>query len=396
MAKTTRLLYVINDAAFFLSHRLRLAIAAAEAGYEVHVATPDSPVGKEIRSAGLVFHPVVFSRRGMNPLEDFRSLRLLYQLYRSLRPNLVHHVTIKPVLYGGIAARFARVPAVVSAISGLGHVFVAGGIKAKALRFLVTRAYSFALAHPNSRVIFQNPDDQQVLVLNGLLPAQSAVLIKGAGVDMTEFAPSPEIRGTPVVLFASRMLWTKGASEFVDTARRLQANGVSARFVLVGEPDEGNPMAIPADELRAWAQSGAVEWIGRSSDMPTIFAQSHIVCLPTTYGEGVPKVLIEAAACGRPIVATDVPGCREIVRQNDNGLLVPANDSAALANALRHLIADPALRARMGRRGREIAVQEFGLDRVITETLSVYQTLLAAPHGGSFQGDTASEERRSA
>lgn len=376
MVKSTRLLYVVNDAAFFLSHRLALALAAAKAGYEVHVATPDARVAEEIRNAGLAFHPVAFSRRGTNPLEDLQSLRSLYRLYCSLRPDLVHHVTIKPVLYGGIAARLARAPAVVSAISGLGHVFVAKGFKAAVLRFLVTRAYKFALGHPNAKAIFQNPDDRKALTSDGLLPAESAALIKGAGVDMKDFAPSPEVEGIPVVLFASRMLWTKGVREFVDAARRLQANGVRARFVLVGEPDGGNPMAIPTDELKAWAQSGAVEWLGRRNDMPTVFAQSHIVCLPTSYGEGVPKVLIEAAASRRAIVATDVPGCREIVRHGENGLLVPVHDVDVLAAALNELIQDASLRQRMGSRGREIAEAEFSLTKVTAETLSVYQELL--------------------
>lgn len=194
---------------------------------------------------------------------------------------------------------------------------------------------------------------------------------------MKDFAPSPEVKGIPVVLFASRMLWTKGVREFVDAARRLQANGVRARFVLVGEPDGGNPMAIPTDELKAWAQSGAVEWLGRRNDMPTVFAQSHIVCLPTSYGEGVPKVLIEAAASLRAIVATDVPGCREIVRHGENGLLVPVHDVDVLAAVLNELIQDVSLRQRMGSRGREIAEAEFSLAKVTAETLSVYQELLA-------------------
>lgn len=390
MAKCTRLLYVVNDAAFFVSHRLRLALAAAKAGYEVHVATPDAPAVEEIRKAGLVFHPVVFSRRGTNPLEDLDSLRSLYRLYRSLHPDLVHHVTIKPVLYGGIAARLARVPAIVSAISGLGHVFVAKGIKAAVLRFLVRQAYKFALGHPNAKVIFQNPNDRKVLTSGGLVPSESGVLIKGAGVDLREFVPSPEVRGIPVVLFASRMLWTKGAREFVDAARRLQGNRVHARFVLVGEPDEGNPMAIPTDELRAWVQGGAVEWLGRRNDMPTVFAQSHVVCLPTSYGEGVPKVLIEAAACGRPIVATDVPGCREIVRDGENGILVPPRDADALSAAMKRLIEDSQLRRRMGERGRRIAEQGFGLEQVIAETLLVYQHLLKNDGGYEIAKTSAS------
>jgi glycosyltransferase involved in cell wall biosynthesis len=376
MGKAPRLLYVVNEAGFFLSHRLPLALAAAQAGYDVHVATPDAPDAAAIREAGLTFHPVPFSRKGTHPLTELASLHSLYRLYRSLRPDLAHHVTIKPVLYGGIVARVTRIPAVVSAISGLGHVFIAKGWKAMALRTLVRRVYKIALGHPNSKVIFQNPDDQRAFGTARLIRPESAVLIRGAGVDLARFAPVPQPAGEPLVLFASRMLWTKGVGEFVEAASALREAGVKARFVLAGRVDSGNPMAVPVDQLRKWNDSGKLEWWGQRDDMIAVFAQCHIVCLPTTYGEGVPKVLIEAAACGRPIVATDVPGCREIVRHDDNGLLVPAKDGRALAGALGRLIMDPALRERMGRRGREIAVQEFSLERVVTETLAVYRMLL--------------------
>jgi glycosyltransferase involved in cell wall biosynthesis len=397
MAKTARLLYVVNEAGFFLSHRLPLALAAARAGYDVHVATPDAPDAAAIREAGLTFHPVPFSRKGSDPLTELASLHSLYRLYRSLRPDLTHHVTIKPVLYGGIVARLTGIPAVVSAISGLGHVFIAQGWKARGLRALVRRIYKIALGHPNSKVIFQNPDDQRAFSMAKLIRPGSAVLIRGAGVDLTQFAPIPQAAGNLLVLFASRMLWTKGVGEFVEAASALRDSGVEARFVLAGRIDSGNPMTVPDDQLRKWNDNGAIEWWGQRDDMPEVFAQSHIVCLPTSYGEGVPKALIEAAACGRPIVATDVPGCREIVRHGDNGLLVPANDRTALANALRQLISDPALRERMGRRGREIAVQEFGLERVVAETLAVYRTLLDGRIGEAQRStDATSRERKSA
>jgi len=386
MSRVARLLYVVNEAGFFLSHRLPLALAAARAGYDVHVATPDAPDVATIREAGLTFHPVPFSRRGAHPLTELASLYSLYRLYRSLRPDLTHHVTIKPVLYGGIVARLTRIPAMVSAISGLGHVFIAKGWKAATLRFLVKRFYRIALGHPNSKVIFQNPDDERAFSTARLIQPQSAVLIRGAGVDLIRFAHSPQPVGKPLVLFASRMLWTKGVGEFVEAASILQDAGMEARFVLAGRIDSGNPMAVSGDQLREWNDSGTIEWWGQQDDMPDVLAQTHIVCLPTSYGEGVPKVLIEAAACGRPIVATDVPGCREVVRHNDNGLLVPANDSGALANALRQLITDPALRDRMGRRGREIVVQEFSLERVVTETLAVYRMLLAGAAGRATAG----------
>lgn len=378
MHKAARLLYVVNEADFFLSHRLPLALAAARVGYEVHVATPVAPAAARIRERGIAFHAVPFSRKGKHPLRELSTLVSLYQLYRRLRPDLTHHVTIKPVLYGGVVARLTRIPAVVSAISGLGHVFVAKGWKAAGLRALVRRVYKVALGHPNSRVIFQNPDDERVFSTAKLIRPESAVLIRGAGVDLARFASVPEPAGKPLVLFASRMLWTKGVGEFVEAASALKGAGVEARFVLAGRIDSGNPMGVPSDQLREWNDSGKIEWWGQRNDMPAVFAQSHIVCLPTSYGEGVPKVLIEAAACGRPIVATDVPGCREIVHHNDNGLLVAAHDSAALAAALYRLINDRELRKRMGVRGREFAEREFSLEHVVEETLSLYGRILSS------------------
>jgi glycosyltransferase involved in cell wall biosynthesis len=284
------------------------------------------------------------------------------------------------VLYGGIAARLTGVPASVGALTGLGHVFVAAGPKARALRSVVARVMRFALGHPNGAIIFQNPDDQRILVERGIVPPDAAVLIRGSGVDLEQYAPAPEPDGPVLVVLASRMLWSKGVGEFVDAAQRLRRDGVHARFALVGGTDPGNPAAVPADTLTRWRDSGVLEWWGRKDDMPGVFASSHVVCLPSYYGEGVPKVLIEAAACGRPIVTTDAPGCREVVREGDNGLLVPMRDSEALAAALRRLIGSAQLRRVMGSRSREIAVAEFSVEHVIEATLALYERLLA-PRG---------------
>jgi glycosyltransferase involved in cell wall biosynthesis len=376
-----KILFVVNDAPFFLSHRLPIALAARDAGYEVHVATPDSPLAATIQKHRLAFHEIPLHRSSVRPWKELLTLQSLIALYRNLQPDLVHHVTIKPVLYGGLAARLTKVPAVVHAIPGLGHVFMDKGMTAGLLRFAVKRIYRLALSHPHMKVIFQNPDDQILLERGQLVQLSDAVLIRGSGVDMNIFTPRPEPEGVPVVILAARMLWAKGIGEFVDAARLLREQKVEARFVLVGESDPGNPSAVPVWQLEQWHDSGVVEWWGACSDMPRVFAEAHVVCLPSYYPEGVPKVLIEAAACGRPIVTTDVPGCREVVRHEENGLLVPTRDPVALAAALRRLIMSPALRDFLGRRGREIAVAEFGLERVIAETLAVYGDLLS--HNGA-------------
>lgn len=372
-----RILYIVNDANFFLSHRLPLALAAQGDGFDIHVATPLSDDVEKIRAAGFRFHPIPLTRRGARLGEELASVIALYRLYRKVKPDLVHLVTIKPVLYGGIAARLAGVPAVVSAVTGLGYVFIARGFKASLLRTAVKGAYRFALGHANGRVIFQNPDDRSSFLKARLVDSRQTVLIKGSGVDMTQFSPSPEPPGVPLVVFAARMLWDKGVGEFVDAARWLCGMGIKSRFALVGDTDSGNPAAVPKSQLESWQQSGVVEWWGQYTNMPMVFAQSHIVALPSAYGEGVPKVLIEAAASGRPIVTTDTPGCREIVQHGENGLLVPVRDVAALTEALRRLLEDAELRRRMGAKGREIAVAEFSVERVVSETLDVYRELLS-------------------
>ncbi len=375
-----KLLFTVNDAGFFLSHRLPIAQAAAAAGYDVQVATAPGRAAGDIVARGFAHHPVPISRRGLNPLAEAGALWALYRLYRRLRPDLIHNVTVKPVLYGGIAARLARCPAVVSAISGLGFVFIRRGWAAAPLRALIETGYRWALKRAGSKVIFQNPDDRGAFLSRNLTMAEDCVLIRGAGVDVAVFAPLPEPDGLPIVVLPARMLMDKGVGEFAEAARALRSQGVAARFVLVGDSDEGNPTAIPAARLRAWESEGILEWWGFRGDMAAVLAQAHIVCLPS-YREGLPKSLIEAAACARPIVTSDVPGCREIARGGENAILVPPRNAGALATALRQLIEDAALRRRLGTRGREIAVAEFALERVVSETLEVYDRLLRETGG---------------
>jgi glycosyltransferase involved in cell wall biosynthesis len=377
-----KVLFVDNDVNSFYSYRIEMARATRDSGFDVHVAAPKGKAVEALKKEGFTFHPVPMTRSGLTPWKELGTIKTLYNLYREVRPDLVHHLRLKPVLYGGLAAYAARVPAVVGLLTGLGHVFTAETGKARIIRKAVVASCKIAFRRSNQRVIFQNPDDRFVFVENQILPAHKTVLIKGSGVDVKTWVPIPEPEGTPVVVLAARMLRDKGVVEFVEAAHSLRGAGVSARFVLVGETDPGNPTAISVEQLRRWADSGDVEWWGKRDNMQAVLAQSHVVCLPSLR-EGVPKVLIEAAACGRPIVATDAPGCREIVRHGDNGLLVPVKDSAALADALRVMVQNPDVRLTMGRKGRELVVEEFSSERVISETLSVYRELLAAGVNGS-------------
>ncbi len=372
--RVKRLLYLVTEDWYFCSHRLPLAVAAREAGYDVVVATRVGDHAEQIRAAGLELVPLGLSRCGQNPLREIGSVREILSVYRVVRPDIVHHVALKPVLYGSLAARLAGVHAVVNALAGLGYVFSSSDLKARALQPFIRAAYHLLLDGSGRRLIVQNPDDQDLFLRRGLVDPARIRLIQGSGVDVKRFAATAEPAGLPLVVLPVRLLRDKGVEEFVAAARRLKNEGVAARFALVGDPDPENPAAIDAELLRTWQSEGVVEYWGWREDMPEVFAQCHIVCLPS-YREGLPKSLIDAAASARAIVTCDVPGCREVVADGDNGLLVPPRNSAALAAALRRLIEDPQLRVRMGVRGRERAVAQFSLERVISDTLSVYREL---------------------
>lgn len=376
----SKLLFLVTEDWYFCSHRLPLARAAKAAGFEVIVATR---VNQErhaaaIAAEGFRLIPLGLRRGGHNPLRELLAIGEIARIYRRERPDIVHHVALKPVLYGSLAARlarFARVPAVVNALAGMGFIFASDSFKARLLRPFVARAFRLLLNAGRSVLILQNPDDRQMLVEQGVVEPGRVRLIRGSGVDIRRFAPTPEPGGMPLVILPSRLLWDKGVGEFVEAARRLRAQGVSARFALVGDSDPENSAAIDDAQLAEWAASGVVEWWGRRDDMPEVFAQANVVCLPS-YREGLPKVLLEAAACGRALVATDVPGCREIAIDGHNSLLAPVRDAVGLAAAIRRLVEDARLRGEFGQRGRALVEAELSEERVIEQTLAVYREIL--------------------
>jgi glycosyltransferase involved in cell wall biosynthesis len=371
-------LFVDNDARTFLSHRLPLARAAARAGFDVHVAVPAGNKIQDLRTAGFRVHLLRLDRLGTRPLSELLSVIELAHLYNRLRPALVHHLRIKPVVYGGIVARLMRIPHVVNALTGLGYVFSSNTVKARMLRPLVRLGLRLALRYREQVTILQNSDDLDALLAARLATRDKVTLIRGSGVDVDEFLPLEEPAGDPVVVLPSRLIWEKGIAEFVVAAQIVRKTCPNARFALVGGPDPGNQRSVPISQLQSWQSAGLVEWWGWRNDIQTVFAETHIVCLPS-YGEGVPKVLIEAAACGRPVVGADAPGCREIVRHRRNGLLVPTRDPVALAAALEELIGSPALRASLGAAGRAMVISEFSLSRVIADTLALYGKFLTTP-----------------
>ncbi|BDV39761.1 glycosyl transferase family 1 [Methylocystis bryophila] len=312
-------------------------------------------------------------RRSLNPMREAALLFWLYRLLRAERPDVIHSFTIKCVVYGALAGRLAGVSRV-NAVAGMGHVFTTDSLKTRLLRPLVRSLMRAALGGDRARLILQNPDDINLFLGAGLASQERIRLIPGSGVDTERFKPPTQPRAPdepPYVLLASRMLWDKGIREFVEAARALKAEGRNIRFALAGTPDPGNPTAVPEETLIAWRESGVVEWLGHVSDMPALFARIDILVLPS-YREGLPKGLIEAAACARALVATDVPGCREVISHGVDGLLVPAGESEPLAQAIAQLLDDPALARRLAEAARAKALAEFDERKIINATVAVY------------------------
>jgi len=382
--KSKKLLFVVNDPGFFLSHRLPIALAAQQQGYDVEVATGPGPEGRRMTELGLRFHELPLSRRGANPFAELRALFSIGQLFRRVRPDIVHLVTIKPVLYGGLAARLTRVPAVVAAVSGLGTVFMARGWRAAARRAVVSRLYRAAFRHARLRVIFQNDEDLRLFVDNGVVGADQSILIPGSGVDLSQYKAVAEPQGAVVVTMASRLLRDKGVFEFVEAARLVRQQHPDTTFWLAGTADEGNPSTLSAADMDRIGEGGDVRLLGHSTDIAGLFARSHIVVLPS-YREGLPRVLIEAAACGRAVVTTDVPGCRDAIEAGTTGLLVPPKSAEALAEAISLLVADAPRRRAMGEAARRFAEKKFGIDKVVAAHLDLYRALRAdpQPHGAN-------------
>jgi glycosyltransferase involved in cell wall biosynthesis len=370
-----RLLYLVSEDWYFCSHRLPLAVAARAHGFEVTVATRVQQHGEQIRDAGLQLAPISLDRHSHNPWRDVKALAEISAVYRRVQPDLAHHVAVKPVLYGSIAARLSRTRAVVNALAGLGYVASSSDLRARLLRPAIQTAYRLLLNRRGSRLIVQNPDDVAAFTRSKLVDRERVAMIRGSGVDTAFYTPVPEPEGPCLVVLPARLLRDKGVVEFAEAARRLRAQGSGARFALVGEPDPSHPAQIAESEIERWRSEGLIEYWGWRDDMRTVYQQANVVCLPS-YREGLPKALLEAAACARAIVTCDVPGCREIVRDGDNGLLVPARSVEPLAQALQRLIEDGGLRQRMGARGRERVVSEFSLDKVIEDTLAVYRAAL--------------------
>ncbi len=371
------LLFLVTEDWYFASHRLPLARAAVTAGYRVVVATRVQEHGDAIRGAGAELRPLGWRRSGNSPLSHLRALAEVMRAYREVRPDLVHHVALKPVVFGSVAAAWTGVAARVNALAGLGFVFSSDTLRARLLRPLLSGLLRLALRGRRQRVIVQNADDRDAVIATRLALPGQVRLIRGAGVDLSEYA-KPTGRGgaPPMVVLVARMLWDKGVGDFVAAAELLRGRGVAGRFVLVGDPDLDNPGAVPVAQLREWHERGVVEWWGRRNDVPAILGAAAIFCLPTRYGEGIPKSLLEAGAAGLALVATDTPGCRDVISDGENGVLVSPGDLSALSASLERLLTQPGLRERLGAAARETVRRDFSVEQVCRETLSVYREVL--------------------
>jgi len=370
------IIYFVSEDWYFCSHRLPIARKALIKGFKVVVVAKVSKYGSVIESEGFELAPIEIQRGGWNLSSEFKTILALYAYYKKYKPDIVHHVAIKPVIYGTIVARVIGSIKVVNAMAGLGFVFISNKKKVKLLRFFIHKLFRFLFNNKNVRLILQNKDDLRYFLKNKLIKKDLVTIIRGSGVDIKKFILVEECMGIPIVMLASRMLWDKGVGEFVEAAKILKQEGVEARFVLVGENDSENPASISNSQLNEWNELETVEWWGEKIDMHKVLAQSSIVCLPS-YREGLPKVLLEAASCGRAIIATDVPGCREIVHDGESGILVPLKDSNFLASAIKELINNPGKRKSMGKNGRILVKREFSEEIVVNRTMKVYQELLA-------------------
>jgi len=372
-----RVLFVLAEDAWFWTHRLPLARAARDAGFQVGVVTNTAASAARMREEGFDYFHHDFRRAGVHPLHDLGTVRRLAGLYSKFRPDVVHHVAMKPVIFGSIAARLAGVPATVNAVAGLGFALSSGSVVARLIRPVVRAGLRLAFAHPNSRLIVQNQDDSRYFVSERLVGTDKIRLVRGVGVCVQNFTVTPEPEGVPLIVLPSRLLRDKGVREFVAAARYVRQAGVAARFALVGTTDV-NPTSLTPSEVEAIAREGVVEVWGHRQDMRAVYRSANVVCLPS-YREGLPKVLLEAAASGRAVVATDVPGCREVVRHGETGLLVPAREVEPLAGALLCLIRDRQLRRKFGAAGRLLVMQQFTEERAIDDTFAVYSELLGQP-----------------
>ena len=366
-----------NTEWYLYNFRRSLAIALRDSGHDVLLLSPAGPYADKLQDLGLRWLPVPMNRRSLNPLREIALLLWLRDLLRRECVDLVHGFTIKGAVYGSLAARLAGVASRINGIDGLGYVFASSELKARLLRPLVRGMLRVALAGKNTRLILQNSDDVALFRENKLVTSSHVRLIPGAGVNCSRYSKGGQrVDGQPLrVLLAARLLWDKGLAEYVAAARILRSHNSQFHMLLAGTPDPGNPDSVPEETVREWVSEGVIDWLGHVGDMAVLLSTVHIVVLPTAYREGLPTSLTEGAACGLPLVTTDMPGCRDVVTNEVDGLLVPVHDADALAAAISRLADDPVFAGRLGAAARNKALAHFDEKIVIERTIAVYEEL---------------------
>jgi glycosyltransferase involved in cell wall biosynthesis len=366
-----KIILFANTDWYLYNFSLPLARTLRNKGHEVILLSPAGRYSPLLEQDGFNWQQFSLTRKGANPFQELDAFVRLVKVFRKYKPDIVHHYTIKPVIYGSVAARLSGIRRVINEITGLGHIFTSKKVSAWALRKLVTGLYFLGLE--GTTILFQNTTDRDLFLQLKLIKPEQAHLIPGAGVDIEIFTQQPQPEGTPLIVFPGRLLKAKGVEDFIAAARLVKQTNKAVRFALVGQVDLGNPDSVSEQELEIWQTEGIVEYWGWQDDMIKVYAQTSIICFPSAYREGLSRVLLEAAACGRPIITTDWPGCREAVEDGESGLLVPVHEPQLLARALENLLMKPAEWQSMGTRGRQIIEQKFSLERVLKETLAIYE-----------------------
>jgi glycosyltransferase involved in cell wall biosynthesis len=370
------LLILVSHLSFFISHRLEIAIAAKQKGYDVKVAVGELDADvKYLNKIGIDYFHVPIDRGGTNIYKDLKSIFLIWKLFKKINPKIIHLVTIKPYLYGGIIARLTKVPCVVSAVSGLGSLFIHKNISSTLYRFFLFPLYKIAFNHHNQCVIFQNNSDAKLLLNWGVLNKKKIQIIKGSGVNIKKFTKLKETNKIPTISLVSRLLSDKGVHEFVSAADILHRRNISAKFLIAGGLDLKNPTGLTINDLKKLKKNRNIKFLGHRKNISLLYANSHIICLPS-YREGFPKSLIEAAAASRAVITTNVPGCRDSIIPNKTGLLVPVKNANKLANAIQFLIENPKIRKSMGKAGRKLAKNQYQIKLVINTHIKIYERLL--------------------
>ena len=382
--KAPTILYLVTEDWYFVLHRLPIARQAYNNGCRIIVVTRIGEYGELLEKENFEVENLDWERKSVNPVQALLDLRKIKDIYDRYRPDIVHHIAIKPSIFGSIVALRSGPQCIVNNLAGLGSVFSDKGLRNRILRFILMASFRILFKQSNTVTIVENRDDRDFLLKRIGLAADSVALIRGIGVNTAIFDCSPEPEGKPVVTMVSRLLWSKGVGILVEAARILVSRGASVTIRLVGTPDISNRDTVSEEQLQRWNDEGVVEWVGHKDDIAQTWRNTNIAVLPSYYREGVPRTLLEAASCCRALITTDMPGCREIVQHGVNGLLVPPQDPHALADAIEKLIGEPQLRSSMGLAGRSLVEKEFSEDYVVRETYALYERLLTIQKGSGY------------